>query len=692
MRTMALLCVLASSLASQGAAAQPGPPYPRLANVYWRTDVDETIIEALSRWDVVVLNPVWSNSQLSQLRAANPDIKIFFIVNAYVVQLPSTTNDVWKLANYAYAEAHDLWWYDVDAAIASDWPATRMVNVTSLAPDAPLGPWRDFFAARVADLVASRPQLDGLFLDNFWRQISWQQVWRKLDSDCNPTHNPAGCDGEMDSKSELDSLWNEALRELAAQIRNRFDLLEAGRRRPLAMITNNSDDYFQWLNGTMHEYFPSGHSNVDYDNLYGYNWYQEMFACPGGYMVAPFEPLPFRVSILNADYPGGIWEPARNPAFERIKRFALASSLLGDGYLSLDTGLAGHGNLWWEPEYDHDGRGKGYLGYPTGPAVRILEPRSSELLANPDFLDGSDHWHGHPFGAAGSWSIDAEVFHSAPGAVRLDVQSVSASGTFKLWQSPVWLTHRQTYTLGFWARASRETELLVHLYSETCPQSRCWGDRRFCVPTTWTRFETSFSSNATARAGLNFFVTAPGTLWIDDVSLRRGDTSLFRRDFDHGIVLLNYTNDTQVVPLETTFFRLRIPGSNVFDGTPVAYETVPPSDARILVREPASATTPTGSGPGVTWQTVLHPNEPNPFNPWTRIRFGLAREGHAHVAVYDVAGRLVRTLVDRQLPAGSHRARWDGSDWRGRRMGSGIYLYRLTAPGFTRTRKMVLVR
>lgn len=80
---------------------------------------------------------------------------------------------------------------------------------------------------------------------------------------------------------------------------------------------------------------------------------------------------------------------------------------------------------------------------------------------------------------------------------------------------------------------------------------------------------------------------------------------------------------------------------------------------------------------------------PNPFRAGTAIRFELPRETRARVKVYDVAGRLVRTLVDADLPAGRHESAWDGRDTAGRRTASGVYLLRMQAGTFGAVRKLV---
>lgn len=78
---------------------------------------------------------------------------------------------------------------------------------------------------------------------------------------------------------------------------------------------------------------------------------------------------------------------------------------------------------------------------------------------------------------------------------------------------------------------------------------------------------------------------------------------------------------------------------------------------------------------------------PNPTSGSTAISYALPREGQISLKVYDLAGKLVSTLVDGKLPAGYHQARWDG-----RNLPSGVYFYRLDAGTFSATRKLVVVR
>ena len=90
---------------------------------------------------------------------------------------------------------------------------------------------------------------------------------------------------------------------------------------------------------------------------------------------------------------------------------------------------------------------------------------------------------------------------------------------------------------------------------------------------------------------------------------------------------------------------------------------------------------------------ALHGNVPNPFNPTTTLRFDLPEAAMVELAVYDLAGRLLRRLVaGESYPAGFHEAVWDGRDGSGRSVGSGVYLYRLETGAYRETKRMTLVR
>jgi hypothetical protein len=90
---------------------------------------------------------------------------------------------------------------------------------------------------------------------------------------------------------------------------------------------------------------------------------------------------------------------------------------------------------------------------------------------------------------------------------------------------------------------------------------------------------------------------------------------------------------------------------------------------------------------------ALYQNLPNPFNPTTLIRYNVPEGGgHVTLRVYDVCGRLVKTLADGPQTAGEKRVLWHGRNEQGGQVATGVYFYRMTAPGFEMTRKMVLLQ
>jgi len=104
---------------------------------------------------------------------------------------------------------------------------------------------------------------------------------------------------------------------------------------------------------------------------------------------------------------------------------------------------------------------------------------------------------------------------------------------------------------------------------------------------------------------------------------------------------------------------------------------------------------PTSADPLVVAKNTLEANYPNPFNPTTTIRFNIEQRGHVMLSVYNVAGQLVRTLVDdvrEPAQGGLHSVVWYGESQAGEEVASGVYFYKLVTPGFTKTRKMVLLK
>lgn len=99
---------------------------------------------------------------------------------------------------------------------------------------------------------------------------------------------------------------------------------------------------------------------------------------------------------------------------------------------------------------------------------------------------------------------------------------------------------------------------------------------------------------------------------------------------------------------------------------------------------------PTGTDdqkPATPFQFELSQNYPNPFNAQTEISYAVPVISHVRIAVYNLLGQEIATLVDEDLQAGAHQVVWDAST-----VPSGVYFYRIEAGVYAQTRKMTLIK
>lgn len=91
-------------------------------------------------------------------------------------------------------------------------------------------------------------------------------------------------------------------------------------------------------------------------------------------------------------------------------------------------------------------------------------------------------------------------------------------------------------------------------------------------------------------------------------------------------------------------------------------------------------------------QFSLGQNYPNPFNPTTTINYIVPPQSNVLLAIYNIDGQLIRTLVTETKSAGQYMATWDATDDSGHPVSSGVYLYRLNAGQYSEFKRMLLVR
>ena len=92
----------------------------------------------------------------------------------------------------------------------------------------------------------------------------------------------------------------------------------------------------------------------------------------------------------------------------------------------------------------------------------------------------------------------------------------------------------------------------------------------------------------------------------------------------------------------------------------------------------------------------LSQNYPNPFNPTTMIEYNVEHSGLVSLKVYDIMGRLVRTLIDGEFKsagnADGYRSQWNGLDDKGQQVSAGLYIYRLESGSMAISNKMILLK
>jgi hypothetical protein len=126
-------------------------------------------------------------------------------------------------------------------------------------------------------------------------------------------------------------------------------------------------------------------------------------------------------------------------------------------------------------------------------------------------------------------------------------------------------------------------------------------------------------------------------------------------------------------------------------GTATSFDYTFPRASVTAVMIPSMTSAP-GDGAPLAQRVVLRQNRPNPCVSATTISFSLAAAGETRLQIYDLAGRLVMSLVDEHQEPGDRSVRWDGRDGSGRRLAPGLYVYCLSVGDtFSLPRRLVLV-
>ena len=186
-----------------------------------------------------------------------------------------------------------------------------------------------------------------------------------------------------------------------------------------------------------------------------------------------------------------------------------------------------------------------------------------------------------------------------------------------------------------------------------------------------------------APGGVQAFTGGEGILLTWDSSMDEdfGYHRIYRYDTDSGEPAIQFTT------VDTFYVDDAAEGNYEYWITAVDLNGNE-SDPSIIV----TVTLAIDNGLAVPIEFALQQNYPNPFNPSTQIQYALPTDANVTIAIYDLVGRQIRTLVNEQVTAGFHSTLWNATNDMGSPVSAGVYIYTITANDFRDVKKMILLK
>jgi len=189
---------------------------------------------------------------------------------------------------------------------------------------------------------------------------------------------------------------------------------------------------------------------------------------------------------------------------------------------------------------------------------------------------------------------------------------------------------------------------------------------------------------------VEFIIIPGGESATDQVTINVKDDKSIKVDRGSKILGTLVAPDAKVTLEDDVSFKGSICARNieVESATVLSHTSTTALPKRIIAQGPVAETSATV----IPTEFALEQNYPNPFNPSTTIPFSVTEASEVSLKIYNLNGQLVRTLHSGAIAAGEHQRVWDGTDFRGVKVASGVYIYQLKAKGFVATKKLVLTK
>lgn len=537
--------------------------------------LDPTTLDQVARYHEVVLDasPISEyRPEIAQaLRARRPGIRLL----AYVLG-----HHYWQVASEDSLVHYPTRYYrlvrDLDGRLYNKRGATFGIANVNLAKRDAGG--RFVMAEALADLfddaVLSSGAWDGVFLDIFCERISWAQS-----TNDSIDYVRAG----YASIAEFDAGWKAGGDTLVSRLRRL-----AGES---AVLVGNcgSGTRYSVMNGWMRENFPFQG---------GGNWYENMYRDPGGYLL---DDARFRQPVSNWIFTAQAGLDPYDSNNRRKVRFGLGSAALGEGFgvfgpADRNAATAPYHAFWYD-EYAVDlatGAASpllqhtGWLGQPLGPGYSMVWVGTNpDAVTNPGFETDLNGWTFLVFGGVGAiLTRDTTTAAVGSASARIDVPMVAPAAYYVALHSTgsIPVSAGQNYSATFWARSSppRIAEIVAPDIAQI---------RLLAIDETWRQYQVVFDGTTSTTGKVRFNLgSSTGTVWVDDVHFQQGVTSVRRRDFQNGTVLVNPTWAPVTAPMPAGYRRiLGVVDPVVNDGTEASSVTVPNSDARFLLNRDSRA-------------------------------------------------------------------------------------------------------
>lgn len=595
------LSLVAALAACVLAGAHPAPaaaqPYPRLGLYgsvvgggfpYTHPDgsLDTLEIGRAARYHEVVLDvyPIspYRPDIVQAMRARNPQMEVLAYVLAEDIWLVDDADSTQHIPTIIRHTVRDLGGFLYDKVTGGEYN-TIAINIAKQGPNG-----RFVVAEAMADIFRDRiiatGLWDGIFTDIFCHTVSWTQsgTGRVID------YQRAG----YASLAALDAAWAAACDTLAARLRR-----DGGPGFVLVGNCGGSSQHDTY-NGWMRENFPYQQGGTWYSNMLGDVSTRGYFKDDADYVQ------PARNWLLSASTttPGTEYQDYNT---HRV-RYGLASAALGSGvhaFAPTKTVRAAPYQDWWYDEYAVElGSGAssegqqytGWLGQALGPPRTMLWVGAApDAITNPGFeANVSTGWTFASFAPA-SATIERDGTTAATGAssahVRIAAPSTVEWHVYLSSTGQLNLQAGASYSATFWCKA--DSPRIIHVVA-----GNSGGQAFVAVDATWRQYQVVMQPTTSIAASLAFFIGfQSGDVWFDDVHFQTGATSVWRRDFQNGIVLVNPTELTLDVALESTFRRiLGTHATAVNNGVVSATQRVLPYDALFLIRTELDTTPPAG--------------------------------------------------------------------------------------------------